>query len=88
VTARQPDLFPPVVRQSGRATRPHVDTSTRPYVITPFEFERDGTPLVPDPTYAPPEWLRLPTDQPRAIAEPVARILIRAVLARLQARLS
>jgi hypothetical protein len=88
MTARgtRPDLFAPVV--PSRATRQHVDTSTRPYAITPFNFA-PGPECDPDPTYTPPEWLRLPTDdQPRPIAEPVARILIRAVLARLQRRLS
>jgi hypothetical protein len=84
--ATQPDLFArPVVH--SRATSQHVDTSTRPYAITPFNFA-PGPECDPDPTYTPPEWLRLPTDQPRPIAEPVARILIRAVLARLQRRLS
>jgi len=85
--ATQSDLFArPAVRQRSRATRQHVDTSTRPYAVTPFEFTGEG--CDPDPTYVPPEWLRLPTDQPHPIAEPVARILIRAVLERLRRRLS
>jgi len=80
--ATQPDLFDPVVH--SRAAR--LDTSPPQRPVRPFGFTGEG--CDPDPTYVPPEWLRLPTDQPRPIAEPVARILVHAILARLQRRLS
>jgi hypothetical protein len=88
VTARQPDLFAAARSDvHSRATRLDTPPGSAHRTIEPFDFE-PGPECDPDPTYTPPDWLRLPTDQPRPIAEPVARILIRAVLARLQRRLS
>lgn len=55
MSARQPDLFGTVVR--SRATR--LDTSP-PHrtIVEPFNFA-PGPECDPDPTYVPPEWLRI-----------------------------